>query len=349
MNTDFRIKTSIVCRNVSEYNCRPELNKIHIPKSGDIALFEVLSIGKHKVVQSDSGRNVTILPGDVVMAAFGNRYATSQFEGYVPNTPVEEVDILGAGGVVGILKSKNAAFEDIEPTKMKLIGYITSKNNNEVLNSIGLGTEIDNFTGQIPQNTKVILSLGASMDSGKTTSAAFLIHGLKKQGKRVGFIKLTGTCYTKDKELAYDCGADAAFDFGDLGYPSTFLCDETELLNIYQTLINRLSKLNLDFIVMEIADGLFQKETALLLNNKIFTETISNTLFSSGDSLSAIQGISWLNDRGLLPFAICGLFTMSPLLIEEVEKLTSIPVFDLDGLVSGKPLEILENNKSKAA
>lgn len=341
MKNNFRIKRTIVCKAVDGYELNTTLNNKYIPKSGDIGLFIVESLGKHKSIQSDSGRNVAILKGDIIMAAFGNRYATSQFEGYVPEAPTTVLDILGAGGVVGILKSKNAAFEDIEPTKLRLIGYVCEIGSDEVINSIGRSEKIVPFTGQKSDATRVILSLGASMDSGKTTSAAFLVHGLKNAGARVGFIKLTGTYYTKDKDFVFDCGADVIADFGDLGYPSTFLCSKEELLSIYQTLLNKLAVHNLDFIVMEIADGLYQRETHMLLNDNEFKKTISNTLFSSADSLSAIQGISWLSEQNLRPFAICGLFTMSPLLIQEVEQLSTIPVFDLDGLSSTSPASLL--------
>lgn len=336
-----RTKKSIVCRNIDSYELNTSLNRTYTPSSGDVAMFLVESIGKHKVIQSETGRNVAILKEDVIIAAFGSRYATSQFEGYVPAEPTQLLDILGAGGVVGVLKSKNAAFEDIETTKVRLIGYLCHPNTNAVINTIGFGMALQPFEGQVPRNTKVVLSLGASMDSGKTTSAAFLVHGLKRSGAKVGFIKLTGTCYTKDKDFVYDCGADVVADFGDLGFPSTYLCDEVELLSIYQTLLNKFSDLDLDYIVMEIADGLFQRETNMLLNNTQFTNTISATLFSCADSLSAIQGMNWLSERNLKPFAIGGLFTMSPLLIQEVKELSNTPVFDLDGLSSTSPAELL--------
>lgn len=336
-----RVKKSIVCKNIGDYSLNAELIGKHTPRAGDVALYKVLEIGKHKTIQSDSGRNCAILEDDLILAAFGARYATSQFEGYVPTKPVKHVDILGAGGVVGELASKNAAFEDIEPTRLEMLGYACHPETGAVLNTIGFGETIEPFTGQIAPGLKIVLSLGSSMDSGKTTSAAFLVKGLKDAGARVGFIKLTGTCYTKDKDFVFDLGADVTLDFGDLGYPSTFLTDESEILAIYQTLVNRIAAHGVDFIVMEIADGLLQRETNMLINNKAFRNTISNTFFSCGDSLSAMRGIEILNQTGLPPFAVGGLFTMSPLLIQEVKANVSIPVFDLDGLRSKDPARLL--------
>ena len=53
-----------------------------MPKAGDVALFEIIECGKHWSVQGHENRNVAIFPGDRILAAFADRYATSQFEGY---------------------------------------------------------------------------------------------------------------------------------------------------------------------------------------------------------------------------------------------------------------------------
>jgi hypothetical protein len=84
---------------------------------GDVAIFQVVSIGKHSTIQSADKRNAAIYPGDWVMAAFGTRYATEQFEGYVPEKPTEEYHILGAGGTIGIIHSMHQKFVNVGPTK----------------------------------------------------------------------------------------------------------------------------------------------------------------------------------------------------------------------------------------
>ena len=77
------IKKSIICKDIDLQHYAINENKIHyyIPVAGDVAVFKVVSIGKHKQIQSDTKRNVLILPGDYILAVFGTRYATSQFEG----------------------------------------------------------------------------------------------------------------------------------------------------------------------------------------------------------------------------------------------------------------------------
>ena len=79
-----RIKRTYICKDINRYFIDEALSKTHTPQVGDVAIFEVLSIGKHSSMQNDEKRNGAIYTGDYIMAAFGTRYATEQFEGYVP-------------------------------------------------------------------------------------------------------------------------------------------------------------------------------------------------------------------------------------------------------------------------
>lgn len=335
-----RIKKSLVTQIVENYSLDNHRNMDYLPKAGDVALFEVLQIGKHKTMQSDSKRNVAIFEGDQILAVFGDRYATEQFEGYVPSKIKSEYHILGAGGVIGILHSKNEAFKDIEPTKVKLLGYAVDENNN-VINTKFYEMPIPEFN-PLAKGPKVILSLGATMDSGKTTTAAFITRGLNLSNKKVGFIKLTGTAYTKDKDLIYDAGAIESLDFSDAGYPSTFTVSIQEILQIYEHLRTRIAEKNdLDCIVMEIADGILQQETLALISNKEFMSTISDVVFSCGDSLSALQAISLFHTIDIRPLFLCGKFTMSELLIKEVQKYLDVPIFTLSQLEMGLANQLL--------
>ena len=71
----------------------------YAPQVGDIVVAEVMSIGKHSTIETRDGVSNHIFPGDRVVVTFGNRYATDQYEGYVPTQPVIECDMLSVGGV----------------------------------------------------------------------------------------------------------------------------------------------------------------------------------------------------------------------------------------------------------
>jgi hypothetical protein len=326
------IKCAYICKGVQDFQIESCPPANYTPQDGDVAVFEVIKIGKHKTIQSHTKRNVTIIPGDYFLATFGSRYATAQFEGYLPESINGELHILGAGGTVGIIRSMHYDYIDIGPTTLRCIGLAVD-GQGRVINTKQLcQPAMLPFRGAAAAATKVVLSLGSSMDSGKTTSAAYLVHGLKAAGYRVAFIKLTGTVYTKDCDLVFDLGADVTADFSDMGFPSTYLCSQEELLNLYESLLVKVMSCQPDYVVMEIADGIYQRETKMLLQHAPFRDSVEAVLFSAGDSLAAINGLQVLDSWGIHPFAISGLLTASPLLVKEVQEYTNTTVLNIEQL-----------------
>ncbi len=334
------IKKTIIAKNIKDFRINEKINKTYIPVAGDLAVFKVIELGKHESIQGENENNTYIFPGDYIMAAFGNRYATGQFEGYVPNGYYNEYHLLGKGGAVGILASMHYKLKEKGTTNLKLVGYVTDNFNN-VINSKYYKQEIWDFNPFKNRPYEIILSLGTSMDSGKTTTAGFLTKGLKATQK-VAFIKLTGTVYTRDKHFVRDCGADISLDFSTFGFPSTYKCDMIELLNLYESLLHEAESVNPDYIIVEIADGLLQRETNMLLNNASFMSTVDHVIFSAADSLGILSGIQLLKGIGVDVFAVSGLFTASPLLVKEVSNNISHPVLTLDDLAEPKVLKLLE-------
>lgn len=337
-----KLKKTIICRNVTSTTINKQIKKTYIPKAGDVAVFKVKEIGKHTRIQSTSGNNKYILPGDLIMAVFGNRYATEQMEGFVPNRYHNTYHILGQGGAIGILENLHEKFEKIGPTSLKLVGYVVEENG-EVINTKYLNSEVSTLKSiKTNANPKVILSLGTSMDSGKTTSAAFIARGLKLARKKTAYIKLTGTVFTKDKNMVKDYGASVSLDFSHFGFPSTYMCSTKEILDLYQNLLDYVKPSNPDYIIVEIADGLLQRETHALIHNKSFMNNVSGALFSSLDSMSGIAGADLLSELGCPIIGVTGLFTTSPLLINEVRKKSNYPVLTGEDLMSKEIVTVLE-------
>ncbi len=336
------MKKAIICKQVGDnYALDTSIINTHQPKAGDVAIFEVQDLGKHTRLQCVEGRNRHIYPEDKIMAVFGTRYATNQLEGYVPQGPRVEYHVLGQGGVIGEMKSIHTKYEEKGPTTLKLIGYATDSNGKVINTKYLLQKEVP-FENQKPFGSKIILSIGGSMDSGKTTTAAFLCRGLSKANKKVVFAKLTGTVYTKDTDFVLDCGAKVTMDFSSFGFPSTYMCSKQEILNLYQNILHHLGREQPEYIVIEIADGLLQRETSFLLNDRQFMNTIDAVIYSDGNSTGALSGITMLQQIGVRPFALSGLFTAAPLLIEEVKKYTSIPILNLDALSARSILGYVE-------
>lgn len=338
------IKKAIITKEVIDYSINSDINLTHIPKAGDVAVFKVKEIGKHTRIQCVDGKSRYIYPNDLVLMAFGTRYATNQIEGYVPIKPLEEYHILGQGGVVGEMKSIHHKFEK-GATTLELIGYAVTPQN-QVINTKYFNASEIRFSEHNNSNIPIVLSVGGSMDSGKTTTAGYLCRGLKNAGKKSCFFKLTGTVFSKDIDFVYDCGAIHIADFSTFGFPSTYMCETSELLNLYQKLLNDAVSHNPDYIVIEIADGLLQRETKSLLQNKQFMAGIDHVIYSDNSSTGAIHGLHLLRKWNIEPFALAGCFTAAPLLVEEVEAAETKQVLSLEDLASSKIEALMISNET---
>lgn len=283
------------------------------PEAGDLVAGQVLRLGKHTVVESRESRRAAIFPGDVVVGAYGHRYATDQFEGYAgPDAP--EFDLLSIGGVCGQVVSQNELMVH-PPTRLRRLGY--------VVDDAGRRLNLRDFA-LAPQPMRArrpttVLVVGASMNSGKTTAVANTVRGLAASGFRVAAAKLTGTASSKDTWLMYDAGASGIADFTDCGHPSTYLLDLEALKRIEAVLLSHLVSLDPEFVVYEIADGLLQRETRMLLTDAEFRAGIDHVVFAGVDSLSVESGVRTLTGWGYRVAATSGLISCSVLGIREAE------------------------------
>jgi hypothetical protein len=303
------------------------------PCAGDIVLAEVEKISKNANLELINGRRCALHEGDVIAAVFGNRYATLQFEGYA-RSQGSHCDLLSMGGLCGIAASKHAKVADA--TKLHLLGALGDEE--------GRPLRMANFRLAFAEPTyvpRVLVICGSSMDAGKTHTAASAIMGLRSSGNRVAGIKLTGTATGKDTWNMLDAGACVALDFVDGGLPSTYLCGVDELTKLYSLLIGRATTYSVDWVVIEIADGLLQRETATLLQTRRFTATVDAWVFAAGDPMAAESGVRLLRNWGIEPIAISGLLTMSPLNIREAEAATGVNCIPARDLQAGALNELL--------
>src|SRR5262249_48629556 len=78
-----RAKWSYVTRRVAD-RCGCHVGRVSAdPRSGDLVVARVLELGAHDGLEDNHGRRVRLYPGDLVVGAYGNRYATDFYEGYV--------------------------------------------------------------------------------------------------------------------------------------------------------------------------------------------------------------------------------------------------------------------------
>jgi len=91
-------------------------------------------------------------------------------------------------------------------------------------------------------------------------------------------------------------------------------------------LIGHLASLDVDVAVIEVADGLMQRETAMLLGSPAFTGLLDAVVFSAFDAAGAVFGVERLRRLNLPVVALSGLVSTSPLGAREANAATGLPV-----------------------
>jgi hypothetical protein len=302
------------------------------PRIGDLVLAEVLKLGRNYRIEVRTGVMMYMFPGDHIVCAFGNRYATDQYEGYVPTRPVEACDLLSAGGACGEVVSRHASM--VDPTRLRIVGLVSDKDGLPI-NQRAFGLP-PHAVGERPGSTaEVILVVGSSMNSGKTTTAGALARALGRANFSVAAGKITGTAAGKDAFFYEACGARPVLDFTSAGYPSTYMLGLEELLGIYNGILGALRASNPDYIILEIADGILQRETRMMLGSGTIRDSVDHVFFAASDSLSAEHGVRSMREYGLPLRAVAGAVTQSPLASREAEEAVGIPCMSTERMMDG--------------
>lgn len=297
------------------------------PQAGDLVLARVDAIGQHARLEEPTGRRGKLYPGDEIIVAYGARYAPDQFEAEVPSD-LSPCDLVAGGGVASRVLSRHAKIG--RATRITPIGLLADGQAQVVnLSRFALSPTVRPVA-----RPAVIAVAGTSMNAGKTTSAAGLIHGLSRAGLRVAGIKVTGTGSGGDLWSMADAGAEWIFDFTDMGHATTAGLAIPAVEQIVTGLIRHVATLGSDIVVLEVADGVFQQETAGLLQSPLFRRHIDGILFAAGDALGAVGGVNWLRARELPVLALSGLLTTSPLAMREAMANADVAVASLDELMN---------------
>jgi hypothetical protein len=296
------------------------------PEVGDVAYGAITRIGQHSSLENVSGRIHAIHNGSKAIFVFGNRYAPDYYEGIIPDQLGNEVDLLARSGLVGIVQTKNSLLKD--PTRVKILGYVCDDSGN-VLNTRDFSLVTPKHDRKKLPRSRMILVCGTSMNSGKSMAAVACCWALTTMGHTVRASKVTGTASLKDILHMNDAGADPYADFTYLGFPSTYLLPQEDVLRIFNHLDLKYANNPKNFWVVEFADGLVQRETAMLLHSPEVTSRIHRLIFCANGAFGAIGGLRILKERfQLVPDALSGVCSSSPLHVRELGEFTSVPVFN---------------------
>lgn len=318
------IKWAFTTRRVLRADFKGIRTDLHQAMPGDLVLCEIVEIGQHKTIQLADRRASTIYPGDLVVLALGDRYAPDQFHASAILQTGQLAQLIAGGGVVGRVDAAHAFMK--QATIVRPIGLLTDAQ----------GQAINVETYALPRlrpdhSATVIGVFGASMNSGKTTAASSLAHGLRRAGFATAGIKATGTGAFGDYNSFADAGV-PVFDFTDVGMATTYRMPLARIEAGFETLVATAAAGGAQVIVVEIADGVFQQETRAILQAGAIRDRMDGILFVAPDALSALGGVHVLEKLGLSPFAISGMVSCSPLARAEAEAATGLPVLSREEL-----------------
>lgn len=318
LNTLDQAKWAFSTRRVARQDAVSLLDMLSYATSGDLVLGRVERIGSHKKIQLAQGRASELYVGDLVVLACGDRYAPDQFEGLAELDP-EGADMLAGGGVLGRMRHRHAKMS--APTRVIPLGLLA--------NASGKAINLADYALEKvtrPDGLKVVGVVGASMNSGKTTAVAGLAHGLSRAGYQVAAIKATGTGAFGDFNAFVDTGARYVADFTDAGMVSTYRQPLARIEAGLDTLLAHAKRDGCDIAVVELADGVFQKETADLLKKPQVRSGFAGMVFAAPDALAAAGGCAALRAMGVEPAALTGMVSCSPLGAAEAEAATGVQV-----------------------
>lgn len=296
---------------------------------GDVLVARVQRIRHHTRLMNTAASRVRVYEGDVVVGVVGHRYATDAFDG---EAAIEDggVDLLTNAGLVGQVRRRHAGVD--RPTRLSVLGRLSGADGCP----INLIDRCFRARPRPPGGPRVLLVVGTGMNAGKTTTAARLVHGLRQSGLRVVGLKATGSVSPNDRLELLASGALGVRDFSDYGFPSTYRLPLEQLDRLVATMLADAADLMPDLVVVELADGILQRETAHLLGARWLQEMCAGVVIASACALSALKGIELVQEAGLAVVGVSGLISSAPLFVDELRSRTAVPV--LSSMRDGREL-----------
>lgn len=285
--------------------------------TGDYVVGEVTDIRSGRVVELTNGRMIEVAEGDLVVGAFGVRHATLEATGRWDAIGEDgRMHMLTGAGLIGLCTSLSSVLQPLPALRYR--GHVTRRDRKLTMSDFVQVTPDRAF------DTPTILIVGSSMSAGKTTAARILIRQLKKLGLRVVGSKFTGAGRYRDVLTMHDAGADAIFDFVDVGLPST-ICTEAEYRGALEGLLSRVAGAEADVAVVEVGASPLEPYNGAVAVSAL-EEHVRLTLLCASDPY-AVLGVVEAYD--LRPDLVTGIATNTQAGVELVERLTGLPALNV--------------------
>jgi hypothetical protein len=193
--------------------------------------------------ETKTGRMAELVRGDLLIGALGKRSATLEGVGDWRATGENlELDALTSAGLFGRVTSISPMLPDL--MRLQYLGHAFRRD--AKLNMMDFVVPAAPGKLDIP----VVLLIGTSMSSGKTTAGQVIIRALKYLGVDVVAAKLSGAARYRDILKFRDAGARRVIDFVDAGLPST-VCSEERFRRALELILSKIAGWDAEVLVVE--------------------------------------------------------------------------------------------------
>lgn len=301
-----------------EFHCEP------VPREqwelGDYVIGRVnIQRGGFSTVELTNGRVIDAVEGDSVIGVLGIRHATLEVVGSWEAVGADgRMNLLSAGGLMGRATSVSGMLGS--PMHVEYQGHATRD---------GTKLQMQDFA-KVPSRDRdyevpTILIIGTSMSAGKTTSAKVIVRQLKRAGYRVVGAKLTGAGRYRDILAMRDAGADAIFDFVDVGLPSSVV-DREYFADRLRGLLGLIVEAEPDVVVAEVGASPLEPYNGDIALDQM-QGSVALTVLCASDPY-AVVGVMRGFDM-MQPDLVAGVATSTSAGVEVVEKLSGTKALNL--------------------
>jgi len=310
----------------------PPLQQIRLRSTcgseGDVCAFELPSHASPIVVESATGRMMTIAPGDVFLGTPGHRAARRWIAGSIPEgglVPGNDYWVLSDSGVIGKLVSRSH-LEVHHLGRVRYLGAVYG-DSGETLNIRQFGVA----TSRGPdRNAPLHLILGTSSEVGKTTAGVAVLSTLRLERRtNVVALKATGTSSFAELAQYLDFGAVEAFDCIDFGFPTTYPVGRKDIVDFFSTALDFCLSYPADAVIVECSGDPVSADAPKLLECVKARRSNLKIILAAADALGAMGAKMALAKIGLEINLITGPCTDTAILRQWTEDLCGIPAINM--------------------
>ena len=295
--------------------------------TGDYVVGEVIQAPRSTHVELTSGRMTEVAVGDRLIGALGMRQATLEAVGSWCDVGEDlTMQAMTAAGLFGRITSQSTFID--RPIDLVYRGHAKREGNCVRM------SDFVSAVGPTSLECPVLILIGTSMSSGKTTSARVIIRRLTRMGLRVTGAKLTGAGRYRDILAMSDAGAQEIFDFVDAGLPST-VCDPQTYRAALDRLLGRIAESRPDVLVAEAGASPLEPYCGDIAIAQL-RDQIQCTVLCASDPYAVVGVMQGFDCR---PDLVSGVATSTTAGVNVIQKLTGATALNLLDVNSHEDLD----------